>query len=214
MPLGRARSKGQSPRSWPGHRWRPRGSSPRARPLLPGTQGSPAWRQESEESPQPSRAHGSGMWPSWDYTCHQWPISLPGRCDSLTLGSLCLLASLGRPRARTQQVTLSQCTPALARGHGSQVVLWGPRDQQASSLPVRTLSPSPQVARQSPTMFVLIMNNCHIEIDAHRLNDGGLLLSYNGNSYTTYMKEEVNRCVWGWWVVHGAGSPSRGLCVV
>lgn len=42
-------------------------------------------------------------------------------------------------------------------------------------------------------MFVLIMNGCHIEIDAHRLNDGGLLLSYNGNSYTTYMKEEVNR---------------------
>ncbi|KAB1255557.1 Acetyl-CoA carboxylase 2 [Camelus dromedarius] len=49
-----------------------------------------------------------------------------------------------------------------------------------------------KVARQSPTMFVLIMNGCHIEIDAHRLNDGGLLLSYNGNSHTTYMKEEVN----------------------
>lgn len=55
----------------------------------------------------------------------------------------------------------------------------------------------PQVARQSLTMFVLIMNNCHIEIDAHRLNDGGLLLSYNGSSYTTYMKEEVDRCVGG-----------------
>ncbi|ERE74638.1 acetyl-CoA carboxylase 2-like protein [Cricetulus griseus] len=49
-----------------------------------------------------------------------------------------------------------------------------------------------KVARQSPTMFVLIMNNCHIEIDVHRLNDGGLLLSYNGSSYTTYMKEEVD----------------------
>uniref|UniRef100_A0A8D2IGK1 Acetyl-CoA carboxylase beta n=1 Tax=Urocitellus parryii TaxID=9999 RepID=A0A8D2IGK1_UROPR len=48
------------------------------------------------------------------------------------------------------------------------------------------------VARQSLTMFVLIMNGCHIEIDAHRLNDGGLLLSYNGNSYTTYLKEEVD----------------------
>lgn len=59
---------------------------------------------------------------------------------------------------------------------------------------------SPQVARQSLTMFVIIMNGCHIEIDAHRLNDGGLLLSYNGNSYTTYMKEEVDRCVG-----HGAG---------
>ncbi|XP_029777234.1 acetyl-CoA carboxylase 2 isoform X3 [Suricata suricatta] len=50
-----------------------------------------------------------------------------------------------------------------------------------------------KVARQSLTMFVLIMNGCHIEIDAHRLNDGGLLLSYSGNSYTTYMKEEVDR---------------------
>ncbi|GAB1290027.1 Acetyl-CoA carboxylase 2 [Apodemus speciosus] len=49
-----------------------------------------------------------------------------------------------------------------------------------------------KVARQSLTMFVLIMNGGHIEIDAHRLNDGGLLLSYNGSSYTTYMKEEVD----------------------
>ncbi|XP_027972394.1 acetyl-CoA carboxylase 2 isoform X2 [Eumetopias jubatus] len=49
-----------------------------------------------------------------------------------------------------------------------------------------------KVARQSLTMFVLIMNDCHIEIDAHRLSDGGLLLSYNGNSYTTYMKEEFD----------------------
>lgn len=61
---------------------------------------------------------------------------------------------------------------------------------------------SPQVARQSPTMFVLIMNGCHIEIDAHRLNDGGLLLSYSGSSYTTYLKEEVDRCV----VVEGTQS--------
>lgn len=64
---------------------------------------------------------------------------------------------------------------------------------------------SPQVARQSLTVFVLIMNDCHIEIDAHRLNDGGLLLSYNGSSYTTYMKEEVDRCVsagaWAAWGV-------------
>lgn len=73
------------------------------------------------------------------------------------------------------------------------MVLWGQRDTQASSIQVLHLSP--QVARQSLTMFVLIMNGCHIEIDAHRLNDGGLLLSYNGSSYTTYMKEEINRYV-------------------
>lgn len=42
------------------------------------------------------------------------------------------------------------------------------------------------------------MNGTHIEIDVHRLNDGGLLLSYNGNSYTTYMKEETDR-----WVTEG-----------
>ncbi|XP_061459335.1 acetyl-CoA carboxylase 2 isoform X5 [Rhineura floridana] len=50
-----------------------------------------------------------------------------------------------------------------------------------------------KVARQSPTTYVIIMNNTHIEIDVHRLNDGGLLLSYDGNSYTTYMKEEPDR---------------------
>ncbi|NWY04063.1 ACACB carboxylase, partial [Nothoprocta ornata] len=50
-----------------------------------------------------------------------------------------------------------------------------------------------QVARQSLTTYVIIMNSTHIEIDVHRLNDGGLLLSYNGSSYTTYMKEEIDR---------------------
>uniref|UniRef100_A0A8C5T0B0 Acetyl-CoA carboxylase beta n=1 Tax=Laticauda laticaudata TaxID=8630 RepID=A0A8C5T0B0_LATLA len=49
------------------------------------------------------------------------------------------------------------------------------------------------VARQSLTTYVIIMNGTHIEIDVHRLNDGGLLLSYHGNSYTTYMKEETDR---------------------
>ncbi|XP_074743093.1 acetyl-CoA carboxylase 2 isoform X3 [Strix uralensis] len=50
-----------------------------------------------------------------------------------------------------------------------------------------------QIARQSLTTYVIIMNRTHIEIDVHRLNDGGLLLSYDGNSYTTYMKEEIDR---------------------
>ncbi|KAE8634245.1 hypothetical protein XENTR_v10002237 [Xenopus tropicalis] len=50
-----------------------------------------------------------------------------------------------------------------------------------------------KVARQSLTTYVIILNNSHIEIDVHRLSDGGLLLSYDGNSYTTYMKEEVDR---------------------
>ncbi|XP_067862154.1 acetyl-CoA carboxylase isoform X2 [Heptranchias perlo] len=50
-----------------------------------------------------------------------------------------------------------------------------------------------QVARQSLTLYVVIMNNSHIEIDVHRLSDGGLLLSYDGHSYTTYMKEEIDK---------------------
>ncbi|XP_061322456.1 acetyl-CoA carboxylase 2 isoform X2 [Pezoporus flaviventris] len=50
-----------------------------------------------------------------------------------------------------------------------------------------------QVARQSLTTYVIIMNRTYLEIDVHRLNDGGLLLSYDGNSYTTYMKEEIDR---------------------
>uniref|UniRef100_A0A3Q3IDI1 acetyl-CoA carboxylase n=1 Tax=Monopterus albus TaxID=43700 RepID=A0A3Q3IDI1_MONAL len=48
------------------------------------------------------------------------------------------------------------------------------------------------VTRQSPNSYVVIMNNS-AEVDVHRLSDGGLLLSYDGSSYTTYMKEEVDR---------------------
>lgn len=49
-----------------------------------------------------------------------------------------------------------------------------------------------KVARQSPTTYIIIMNGSDIEIDVHRLTDGGLLLSYDGSSHTTYMKEEVD----------------------
>ncbi|XP_069082674.1 acetyl-CoA carboxylase 1 isoform X4 [Pleurodeles waltl] len=50
-----------------------------------------------------------------------------------------------------------------------------------------------KVTRQSPNSYVLIMNGSNVEVDVHRLSDGGLLLSYDGSSYTTYMKEEVDR---------------------
>uniref|UniRef100_A0A8D2QID1 Acetyl-CoA carboxylase alpha n=1 Tax=Zonotrichia albicollis TaxID=44394 RepID=A0A8D2QID1_ZONAL len=46
---------------------------------------------------------------------------------------------------------------------------------------------------QSPNCYVVIMNSSCVEVDVHRLSDGGLLLSYDGSSYTTYMKEEVDR---------------------
>lgn len=54
-------------------------------------------------------------------------------------------------------------------------------------------SRSLQVTRQSPNSYVVIMNGSCVEVDVHRLSDGGLLLSYDGSSYTTYMKEEVDR---------------------
>uniref|UniRef100_A0A671PYZ8 acetyl-CoA carboxylase n=1 Tax=Sinocyclocheilus anshuiensis TaxID=1608454 RepID=A0A671PYZ8_9TELE len=50
-----------------------------------------------------------------------------------------------------------------------------------------------KVTRQSPNSYVVIMNISLAEVDVHRLSDGGLLLSYDGSSYTTYMKEEVDR---------------------
>ncbi|XP_062407728.1 acetyl-CoA carboxylase-like [Sardina pilchardus] len=49
------------------------------------------------------------------------------------------------------------------------------------------------VTRQSSSSYVVLMNGSCSEVDVHRLSDGGLLLSYDGSSYTTYMKEEVDR---------------------
>ncbi|XP_064627568.1 acetyl-CoA carboxylase-like isoform X4 [Lineus longissimus] len=48
-----------------------------------------------------------------------------------------------------------------------------------------------QVTKMGPNTYFLSMNDSYLEIDVHRLSDGGLLLSLDGNSYTTYMKEEV-----------------------
>ncbi|XP_072278492.1 acetyl-CoA carboxylase 1 isoform X1 [Pyxicephalus adspersus] len=50
-----------------------------------------------------------------------------------------------------------------------------------------------KVTRQSPNSYVVIMNSSYVEVDVHRLSDGGLLLSYDGSSYTTYIKEEIDR---------------------
>jgi len=43
-----------------------------------------------------------------------------------------------------------------------------------------------------PTVYVLLMNGSVLEIEVHRMADGSLLLSLDGASYTTYMKEEVD----------------------
>lgn len=50
-----------------------------------------------------------------------------------------------------------------------------------------------QAAKSGANSYFLLMNNSFKEVDVHRLSDGGLLLSFEGASYTTYMKEEVDR---------------------
>ena len=101
--------------------------------------------------------------------------------------------------------------PRFWEGRGPEGTLFS-SSQHASRTTAQGQNLSPQVARQSPTMFVLIMNGSHIEIDAHRLNEGGLLLSCSGNSYTTYLKEEVDRCVAGDTQSQLPPPPTRGPC--
>lgn len=50
-----------------------------------------------------------------------------------------------------------------------------------------------QAAQTSPSSYFLDLNNTHLEVDLHRLSDGGQLVSFGGSSYTTHMKEEVAR---------------------
>lgn len=41
--------------------------------------------------------------------------------------------------------------------------------------------------------YYLVMNNSTAMVECHRLNDGAVLLAYGANSYTCYMKEEVDK---------------------
>lgn len=50
-----------------------------------------------------------------------------------------------------------------------------------------------QAAKSGPNTYFLVMNGDFREVEVHRLSDGGMLLSLEGNSYTTYLKEEVDR---------------------
>ena len=50
-----------------------------------------------------------------------------------------------------------------------------------------------QAAKSGTNTYFLFMNNSFKEVEVHRLSDGGMLLSFEGSSYTTYMKEEVDR---------------------
>ncbi|XP_022251456.1 acetyl-CoA carboxylase isoform X2 [Limulus polyphemus] len=50
-----------------------------------------------------------------------------------------------------------------------------------------------KASRYGPTSYFLCLNNSVKEVEVHRLNDGGLLVSIDGTSYATYMKDEVDR---------------------
>ncbi|XP_022081008.1 acetyl-CoA carboxylase-like isoform X4 [Acanthaster planci] len=48
------------------------------------------------------------------------------------------------------------------------------------------------VTRQSPSSYFLCLNNSTLEVDVHRMSDGGLLVSFEGSSYTSYFKEQID----------------------
>ncbi|CAF0807590.1 unnamed protein product [Adineta steineri] len=48
------------------------------------------------------------------------------------------------------------------------------------------------VTQCSPSCFFVAMNDSYVEVEAHRMKDGGILVNLNGSSYLTFMKEEVD----------------------
>ncbi|EDV27057.1 uncharacterized protein TRIADDRAFT_22916, partial [Trichoplax adhaerens] len=50
-----------------------------------------------------------------------------------------------------------------------------------------------QVTRLGLSLYAVVMNSSYIEVEVHRLSDSGLLISLRGNSYTTYITEEVDK---------------------
>ncbi|XP_061381495.1 acetyl-CoA carboxylase isoform X1 [Danaus plexippus] len=50
-----------------------------------------------------------------------------------------------------------------------------------------------QATKSGPTSYFLAMNGSFKELEVHKLTDGGTLLSIDGASYTTYLKEEVDK---------------------
>ncbi|CAG4948776.1 unnamed protein product [Parnassius apollo] len=50
-----------------------------------------------------------------------------------------------------------------------------------------------QATKSGPTSYFLAMNGSFKELEVHKLTDGGTLLSVDGASYTTYLKDEVDK---------------------
>ncbi|XP_062621400.1 acetyl-CoA carboxylase 1-like, partial [Saccostrea cucullata] len=49
-----------------------------------------------------------------------------------------------------------------------------------------------KVVKTGPNNYFICMNDSMLEVEAHRLSDGGLLISFDGASFTTYMKDQVS----------------------
>ncbi|XP_049883626.1 acetyl-CoA carboxylase isoform X2 [Pectinophora gossypiella] len=50
-----------------------------------------------------------------------------------------------------------------------------------------------QATKSGPTSYFLAMNGSFKELEVHKLTDGGTLLSVDGASFTTYLKDEVDK---------------------
>ncbi|CAF3453887.1 unnamed protein product [Rotaria socialis] len=49
-----------------------------------------------------------------------------------------------------------------------------------------------QVTKCGPSCFFVVMNESYVEVEANRMNDGGILINLDGSSYLTFMKEDVD----------------------
>jgi acetyl-CoA carboxylase/biotin carboxylase 1 len=47
------------------------------------------------------------------------------------------------------------------------------------------------VTKCAASAYMITMNGSYVEVEAHRLNDGALLMNYDAHMYVTYMMEEV-----------------------
>ncbi len=71
--------------------------------------------------------------------------------------------------------------------HTLPPTLYPPHTLYPTLYPPHTLYPT------HPIAYGLVMNGSLLEVEVHCLSDGSLLLSLDGASYTTYMREEVDK---------------------
>jgi acetyl-CoA carboxylase/biotin carboxylase 1 len=49
-----------------------------------------------------------------------------------------------------------------------------------------------KVTKCGPNNYILVMNQSYVEVEVHRLADGGLLINHDGSSYVTFLMEDVS----------------------